>query len=152
VDAERHLQAARSEIARQEEQRRITAQQEELRKRQADEKAAEQAHVTAQQEEMRQRQADEKAAVQSRYQDCVSRINRAYIANWASKCKAIADRTAKSYNECKSKGTSNDFCELMKSGDSSSDCSLPRVLGTDLDTEAERGRNRCLEESRSGLQ
>jgi hypothetical protein len=82
----------------------------------------------------------------------VSRINQAYIASWASKYKAIADRTAKSYNECKSKGTSNDFCELMNPGDSSSDCSLPRPLTTDLNTEAEQGRNPCLEESRSGLQ
>jgi hypothetical protein len=131
ADIERRLLAARSEIARQ----------------------AEQTRATAQQEEMRQRLANEKAAVQSRYQDCVSKVNRIYSVGWASQCKAIADRNVKSYNECVSKGTAKETCDIFsKSRDNSSDCSLPRVLATDLDTDAERGRNRCLEESKSGLQ
>jgi hypothetical protein len=112
-------------------------------------------HVDQQRREAEQRAADERRAndqaeAKAAYQSCVALADRSYNAMWASTCKRLADKDAKDRADCVAKGSS--FCDIYKQGDGSPSCSLPRVLASDLDTTHEKSRDRCLQESKSGLQ
>jgi hypothetical protein len=132
VDVERKLERARAEYSRLAEQARI-----------ADEKRA-----------AEEKQATDKEAVQIRYQLCVRSAESFYSNSWTKECKRISDNSAKAHADCiaKAKGDTS-FCDqVYKITDGSPSCSLPRTIATDLGEELEKTRNRCLQESRSGLQ
>jgi hypothetical protein len=138
LDRERKLEFARAEYARQAEQARLAAQQARLEE---EKRAAELAQAAA------------REASQQRYQTCIRVAENFYSASWAAQCKRIADKAAKDLKDCNSQGLNKDSCQNVYGGrDASPNCSLPRVVGTDLSDELEKSRKRCLDESRAGLQ
>jgi leucyl aminopeptidase (aminopeptidase T) len=138
LDRERLLDIARSEIARRAEQDRLLSEQKALRER-----------LLSEQQEAQERQLSERAAAQNRYNACLSSSRADYDANWTAACKRIADRATKARAECDGEKS---FCDKVYPVDTSPNCALPRVIATDYETTLEKAKDRCLQESKSGLQ
>ena len=128
IAREQKIEKAKADLARQVDQQR----------READQRAAE------------ERRANDQAEVKAAYQSCVALADRSYDGMWASTCKRIAEKDAKDRADCVAKGSS--FCDIYKLRDGSPNCALPRALASDLDATHEKSRDRCLQESKSGLQ
>jgi hypothetical protein len=143
LDRDRKLDAARSEDSRRAEKARLAAEKLEAEIKSAEEKR-----------EAEERQAAEREAIQSRYRSCISRAELNYNANWAQSCKRISDKAAKDYKECISGTLGKTACDSIytERNASPTNCSLPRVVGQDINDELDKTRKRCLEESRAGLQ
>jgi hypothetical protein len=131
VDSDRKLERARIEYSRQAEQARLSA-----------EKQANDAKQNADRE-----------AVQNRYQICVQTAEDVYNVSWADQCKRIADKALKQRTDCLAKATDKTYCDsVYPPKDATPNCGLPRALGNDLDDQLQKSRERCLQESRLGLQ
>ncbi len=131
IDSDRMLERARVEYSRQAEQVRLSAE-----KRANEEK-----------------QTADREAQQARYEFCVHAAETNYSRQWADQCKRISDKAQKQRADCISKATDKASCDMIyPPGDASPNCSLPRVLGTDIDDQLQKSRERCLQESRLGLQ
>jgi len=144
LDAERTLEKAQADAEKRAEQERAEA-----------EKRAERERVLSEQRALEQRQSAEKAAAQIRYQTCLSRASDDYRAEWTAECKRIADKSLKDLADCiKTSPSAKELCNQLynKPRDPSFSCTLPRVIGTDLNADLEKARDRCLQENRSGLQ
>jgi hypothetical protein len=144
LDLERALERERAEAERRAERERAEA-----------EKREEQERIIAEQ----QRQSAEKAAAQNRYQACLSRASANYDAAWARMCKRYGDMvnsdSAKGIGLCVSAGTPKVECEKRHKEslrDTSANCTLPKLLSADLNADLEKARDRCLQETRAGLQ
>jgi hypothetical protein len=132
IENERKLENARTEYARQVEQSRAAA-----------EKTAD-----------IERQAADKEATQTRYKICLKNADSNYSFAWADQCRKIADAAQKNRSECISKSTTDkSSCDLIyPKVDFNPDCSLNRAIGNDLNDQLQKSHERCLQESRLGLQ
>jgi hypothetical protein len=128
LDNERRLETAHAEFAR---------------------KVAEE-HADAERSAAEDRQARERAAVQASYDACINRVVAGYNASWASNCKRLADQARKSRAGCT--GTAESCDLIFPARDAGPDCALPPNLASSLDTQVDRDKDRCLQESRAGLQ
>jgi hypothetical protein len=127
LDNERRLEKAHAEFAR----------------RSAEERAQ------AERDAAEQRQALEKAAAQTAYDTCVARVNETYSATWASNCKSVAERARKDRAACGAES----WCDKIHPAlDGGPNCSLPTVLASSINAELNRRKDRCLQESKAGLQ
>jgi hypothetical protein len=140
LDRDRKQEAARAEYSRQAEQARL---------REAEIRSAEEKRETE------ERQAAALEAVQLRYRGCVRSAEDNYSANWARECKKTVDTAAAKYKQCFSeKPTEKSWCDTLYSDRnlSPTNCALPRVVAQDITEVLDKGRKRCLDESRAGLQ
>ncbi|MCC8964906.1 hypothetical protein H8A95_21970 [Bradyrhizobium sp. Pear76] len=113
---------------------------------------AEQAAAAAEKRDLEERQTAAREAVQVRYRSCVRNAEARYADMWTAACREIADNNEKSYRDCM-KQPNNTFCATLFSDRSNtSNCSLPRLRGTDISDTLDKARTRCLDESRAGLQ
>jgi sRNA-binding protein len=127
LDSERRLEKAHAEFARKSSEERAQIERE----------AAE------------QRQAFEKAAAQAAYETCVARANENYNATWASNCKSLAESARKDRATC---GAAELCDKIHPARDAGPNCSLPTVVASSINSELNRGKDRCLQESKAGLQ
>lgn len=127
LDGERRLEKARAEFARKSAEERALAERE----------AAE------------QKQTREKAEIQARYEYCITRAERAYDTNWTSTCKSLADKARKDRASCTLPPATCDSMYPVR--DPTVACSLPQSLASSINTDLERSKNRCLQESNAGL-
>jgi Tfp pilus assembly protein PilX len=128
MDREKQFEQAKAEMARKSEQARL-----------ADEREAE-----------IKRQSDAAEAKQFRYRVCIANAEDAYTKNWASSCRDAAQTATKKRTDCQ-KTSPNLNCDLIyPAADSGPSCTLSG--GAVLNERLEKSRNRCLEESRSGVQ
>jgi hypothetical protein len=149
LDAERKL-----EIALQQE--RAEAEKLAAQQRAEDEKRAEQERALSQRLALEEQQSAEKAAAKTRYKECVLRVERIYQATWASNCKSIGDQAnfeiSRRKANCLTVATQAECDGLHPFRDTSPNCALPRGTSNDLTASLDKMRDRCLQESRAGLQ
>lgn len=131
IDAERKLELARAEYARQAEQARVAAE------RHADE----------------QKEAANKDAIQTRYQRCLSNAENLYSIGWTDQCKRVSDNAQKQRADCLAKfPQGKGWCDsVYPKSDFNPNCTLLRTIGTDLNDQLEKAKQQCLQESRLGL-
>ncbi|WGR91842.1 hypothetical protein MTX26_15885 [Bradyrhizobium sp. ISRA443] len=142
MDRDRKLESARAEYARQAEQNRIAAERRDAEARQA-----------AERREEEDRQAAAREATQAKYRNCLRNAREDYSANWAQACKRIYDNAVRGNKDCLSAGTAKSTCDLIYSTKNySPDCTLSRLVGTDIEDTWDKAKKRCLDESRAGLQ
>jgi hypothetical protein len=143
LDAERRLEKSKVNSAAQAEQIRLEAQRQ-----------AEQARISAEQQELERRRQEEKLAVQRRYRICVDGAVSNYEAVWAAECKRLGEKSIKDHANCVSKGeTKKELCDLMYIRcDASGNCTLPRAIAADLESDLNGRRDLCLQEAKIGLQ
>jgi hypothetical protein len=128
LDGERRLEKLRAEFAR----------------KSADERAR------AEREAAEQKLALEKAETQARYESCIDREQRSYDLNWASTCKRLAEKARKDRASCNLPPATCD--SIHPARDPTAACALPQSLASTVNADLERGKNRCLQESKAGLQ
>ncbi|QDF38267.1 hypothetical protein FJN17_12190 [Bradyrhizobium symbiodeficiens] len=128
LDNDRRLDKARAEIA----------------KRAAEERAQQERDATE------QRRAAERAVAQAGYETCISRAEAVYNATWASNCKSVAERVRKQRSACNLAPTACD--SIYPATDAGPNCSLPTSLASSINANLQQGKERCLQESKAGLQ
>jgi hypothetical protein len=100
-----------------------------------------------------ERSAAGKAAIQDRYQTCVNVADLAYNSNWALNCEKLAEKQIELRSDCLAGGLlRKELCEALHPLPTGRKCSLPHLIGSDLDSERNRAREMCLRESEAGLQ
>ena len=139
LDNDRRLEKVHAEFARKSAEDRAQAE------RDADERRAK-----AEQEASEERQAAARAQAQSHYVGCIDRAARNYSLNWASNCKGLAESAKKKRAACTFSPSSCD--NIYPARDPGPNCSLPTDLASTLTNDLNRDRDRCLHESRAGLQ
>jgi hypothetical protein len=128
MDREKQFEQAKAEIARKSEQARLAEEREAEIKRQSD--AAE--------------------AKQFRYRMCLANAEELYSQNWASRCREEAQAATKRRIDCQKTAPSANCDGMYPVVDAGPNCTLSG--GKVLNERLEKSRNRCLEESRSGVQ
>jgi hypothetical protein len=97
-----------------------------------------------------QRQSQEKADC---CQACLTHVTDSYNESRIAACNRLQARIIKNHDSCIRSGFREKVCNLAYvAHEPSSNCQLPRVIANNLDTEAEKARDRCLEENRVGSQ
>jgi hypothetical protein len=96
----------------------------------------------------------EQVGIRLRYQNCLSNAYELYSADWANSCKRIANDSIKRHGDCVSQGTfPRATCDrVIPISDGKPDCSLPKATADNHQATLEKARDRCLQESRLGLQ
>jgi hypothetical protein len=129
LDRERRFESALAETSRQAERARI-----------AEEKRA-----------LEEKRIAEKEELQNRYQLCIASAEDNYSRNWAEQCKKVAGKAQADRTDCLAKGQPKSTCELIHPvSDASPNCTLQG--GKVLNDRLQQSRDRCLQESRLGLQ
>ncbi|NOJ47830.1 hypothetical protein [Bradyrhizobium archetypum] len=128
MDNERRLEKARADIAR---------------------KAAEE-RAREEQDAAEQRRALERGAAQVNYEACISRVENTYHATWASNCKGVAEKVRKARASCTFGPTTCD--SIHAAPDPGPNCSLPTTIASSINASMQQGKDRCLQESKAGLQ
>jgi hypothetical protein len=104
----------------------------------------------AEQQVSEKQQALEKA---NRYQACLTRATDNYNASRLAACNRPREKIIKDRDDCIKLGFSEKVCAMAHVvRNSSPNCMLPRVVTLSLDADAEKARDRCLEQDRAGLQ
>ena len=112
---------------------------------------AEQARLIEEKRTLEERRAAEKEALQNAYQLCISNAEDNYSRNWADQCKRVAAKAQTDRAECLAKGQTKSTCDIFNPvADSSPSCTLSG--GKVLNERLQQSRERCLQESRLGLQ
>jgi hypothetical protein len=134
LDSDRRLERAHSDLARQAEEERVRSEKE---------------------------AADLQAAVgreliKSNYESCLRVARANYDGNWALNCKQTSDRSRKGRADCVASSANNrDMiagCERTWPQVDESSCSLPRPISSEINSDYDKARDRCLKESTAGLQ
>ena len=103
----------------------------------------------AEQKVAEERRALEKA---NRYQACLSRATDSYNISRLAACNRTREKIIKDQDNCFNLGFSRNVCAMAHVvPEASPNCTLPRAVALSLDTDAEKARDRCLEEDRIGL-
>jgi hypothetical protein len=117
------------------------------------EKRAERERALSEQRAIERRQSAEKAAAQIRYDTCLTRAYDMYDASWTAACKRLGEKRLKDHHDCMRNELGRTFCDSTYDiREVSPNCALPRVIATELKADLEKGRDRCLQENKSGLQ
>jgi hypothetical protein len=97
-----------------------------------------------------QRQSQEKA---DRYEACLSHVTDSYNESRIAACNRLQDKVIKNHDSCIKSGFREKVCDLAYVvRKPSPNCPLPSSIASDLDADAAKARDRCLEENRLGLQ
>ncbi|MDO8980518.1 MAG: hypothetical protein Q7V17_14925 [Afipia sp.] len=108
------------------------------------------ARATAELEAKIERENLDKAQTQARYERCKQRASENYTAGWAAACKAANAKSIKDRSSCTFSPSACDNLHPVR--DPSPSCTLYGNSGTDLNASLEKARDRCLQESRAGVQ
>jgi hypothetical protein len=136
-ETERVLERLRAAAKKHAEEEQFLFEQQTSERRAAEQKAVE------------EEQALEKA---NRYQACLSRAIDSYNASRLAACNRPRERIIKDRDNCINLGFSEKVCAMAHVvREASPNCTLPRAVALSLDTDAEKARDRCLEEDRIGL-
>lgn len=130
LDRDRKFEAARADLARQ----------------------ADEVRRSAEKRDGEQRQAADREAIQSRYRQCVASAENWYSSTWTAECRKATDNSRKQRTDCLSKSDKSSCDILYPIIEFSSDCKLNGGTGASLNKQLEQSRERCLQESRIGLQ
>ena len=104
----------------------------------------------AEREAAEQKAASEKAMAQINYDACISRARAGYDRAWAFACKQLADKAQKGRAGCTADKA---FCDSIYSArDPSPECALPGNISSTINADFDGAKDRCLQESRAGLQ
>jgi hypothetical protein len=88
-----------------------------------------------------------------RYQACLSRASQSYNDSRMAACNRLQEKVIKNHDTCIRSGFREKVCNLAYVvREPSPNCTLPQAIASNLDDEAEKARDRCLKESRLGLQ
>jgi hypothetical protein len=137
-EPERALQRLRAVAQKRAEQEQLLLEQQVSEQRAFEQQAAE------------QRQSQEKA---DRYQACLTHVTDSYNASRIAACNRLQERVIKNHDTCIRSGFREKVCNLAYVvHEPSPNCQLPRAIASNLDAEAEKARDRCLEENRVGSQ
>jgi hypothetical protein len=99
-----------------------------------------------------EQQAVEKQEKANRYQTCLSRATDNYNASRLAACNRPREKVIKDRDDCIKLGFSERVCAMAHVvREASPNCTLPRVVALSLDADAEKARDRCLEDDRIGL-
>jgi hypothetical protein len=140
---------ARFEPARALEQLRAAAQKRAEREQLLLEQQASEQRALEQQA-AEQRQSQEKA---DRYQACLSHVTDDYNELRIAACNRLQEKVIKNHDSCIRTGFREKVCDLAYVvRKPSPNCPLPPSIASNLDVDAEKARDRCLEENRLGLQ
>ena len=135
-EPQRALEQLRATAQKRAEQEQLLLQQQVAEQRALEQQAAE------------QRQLREKA---DRYQACLSHVADSYNDSRIAACNRLQEKVIKDRDNCIRLGFRKKVCDLAHVvRGPSPDCSLPPAIATNLDTDAQKARDRCLEENRAG--
>jgi hypothetical protein len=84
---------------------------------------------------------------QAAYETCVAQVEENYNAMWASSCKSLAETARSLFGRA-----CGDAEPCGKIFDAGPNCSLPTAVASSNNSELNRGKDRCLQESQAGLQ
>ena len=134
LDAERRMERAHAELTRKAEEERARSEK----------------------ESAELRAAVDREAIKTNYEGCL-RIARAnYDNNWALNCKQTSDKNRKGRADCLASAQNKDqaaaWCEKLWPQSDPANCSLPRPISSELNSDYDKARDRCLKESNAGLQ
>ena len=87
---------------------------------------------------------------QAAYETCVAQVDENYNATWASTCKSLAERTRSLFRAAC--GAAESCEKIFPALDAGPNCSLPTAVASSINSELNRGKDRCLQESEAGLQ
>jgi hypothetical protein len=126
------------------------------RLRAAAKKHAEQEQLVFDQQASERRAAEQRAVEKqekaNRYQACLTRATDNYNASRLAACNRPREKIIKDRDNCIQLGFSERVCAMAHVvREASPNCTLPRVVALSLDADAEKERNRCLEDDRIGL-
>jgi hypothetical protein len=126
------------------------------RERVAERKLAEQARKADQDRLEREREAEgqrrnfERLRVQANYEACIARTEETYNHTWALNCKDVAEKRRKQRAACNLGPATCD--SMYPVADPGPNCSLPNAIANSLNVTMGQGKDRCLQESKAGLQ
>jgi hypothetical protein len=128
--------------------------------RAAAQKRAEQEQLLLEQQASEQRALEQQAAEQrqlqekaDRYQACLSHVTDSYNESRIAACNRLQEKVIKNHDSCIKSGFREKVCDLAYVvRKPSPNCPLPQAIASNLDAEAEKARDRCLEENGAGLQ
>jgi cell division protein FtsN len=126
--------------------------------RAAGEKRAEQEQLLFEQRASEQRAAEQRAAEgrqasekANRYQACLTRATGSYNASRLAACNRPREKIIKDRDDCIKLGFAEKVCAMAHVvREASPNCTLPRAVALSLDADAEKARDRCLEEDKEG--
>jgi len=126
--------------------------------RAAAQKRAEQEQLLLQQQVAEQRALEQQAEEQrqlrekaDRYLACLRQVTDSYNESRIAACNRLQEKVIKDRDNCIRLGFRKKVCDLAHVvRGPSPDCSLPPAIATNLDTDAQKARDRCLEENRAG--
>jgi hypothetical protein len=133
LDSDRRVERAHADLARQAEEERTRSEK----------------------EATELRAAAGREAAKLNYQECLRFARSTYDNNWALNCKATSDKNRKGRADCLATATSKDLvggCERIWPQVDPTNCSLPRPLSSEINSDYDKARDRCLKESNAGLQ
>jgi hypothetical protein len=101
------------------------------------------------QQEAEQRQLQEKA---DRYQVCLSHVTDSYNESLTAACNRLQEKVIKNHDNCIKAGFREKVCDLAFVVRKPPNCPLPQAIASNLEADAEKARDRCLEGNRVGTQ
>jgi hypothetical protein len=135
-EPQRALEQLRATAQKRAEQEQLLLQQQ----------VAEQRALEQQAEE--QRQLREKA---ERYQVCLRQVTDSYNESRIAACNRLQQKVVKDRDNCIRLGFRKKVCDQAHVvREPSPDCPLPPAIASNLDTDAQKARDRCLEEHGAG--
>lgn len=135
-EPERALEQLRTAAQRRAEREQLLLQQQVSEQRALEQQAAE------------QRQLREKA---DRYQACLRHVTDSYNESRIAACNRLQEKVIKDRDNCIRLGFRKKVCDLAHVvREPSPDCPLPPAIASSLDTDAQKARDRCLDENGAG--
>jgi hypothetical protein len=131
-EPERALEQLRAAAQKRAEQEQLLLQQQVWEQRTLEQQATE------------QRQLQEKA---DRHQACLSHVADSYNDSRIAACNRLQEKVIKDRDNCIRLGFRKNVCDLAHVvREPSPNCPLPPAIARSLDTDAEKARDRCLED------
>lgn len=118
-------------------------------------KKLERERTVASQKEEEERKAAMMEDRKLQYNTCILLASANYSTRWDAACKRRADDAAKRYANCVRTAipATRDLCDAnFEARNKPTDCTLPRELARDYETDHDRAKNRCFQEFNAGLQ
>jgi len=122
--------------------------------RAAAQKRAEREQLLLEQQASEQRALEQQAAEQrqllekaDRYQACLGHATDGYNESRIAACNRLQEKVIKDHDNCIRLGFRKKVCDLAHViREPSPNCTLPQAIASNLDADAEKARDRCLED------
>ena len=122
--------------------------------RAAAQKRAEREQLASEQQASEQRALEQQAAEQQqlreradRYQACLTHVTNNYNESRIAACNRLQEKVIRDHDNCIRLGFRKNVCDLAHVvREPSPNCPLPPAIARSLDTDAEKARDRCLED------